>query len=119
LFELKPKEFSMVIVEPAGAYIYQVQERKLVPLSEVKQQIETTVTNERLRQVMDGLMAGVKPEVNQAYFGPMAGPSPGAVGVQGPMARPNAGALPTPQQKRTQPGSPAPKSTPSAVAKPK
>jgi hypothetical protein len=68
LFELKPNEFSKVMVQPAGAYIYQIESKKEIPLAEVKPQIEATMTNENLRRLMDGVMAGVTPEVNQAYF---------------------------------------------------
>ena len=45
LFDLKPKEFSKVMIEPAGAYIYQVLDKKQVPLAEVKPQIESNLTN--------------------------------------------------------------------------
>ncbi len=105
LFDLKPKQFSKVIIEPAGAYVYQVQERKQIPLAEVKQQIETTLTNARLHQLVDGVMAGVRPEVNQAYFGAIATAQPSTEG--GPMPNPMAGGSPIPAAKRPQPISPA------------
>jgi hypothetical protein len=114
LFELKPKEFSKVMIEPAGAYIYQVLERKKVPLASVKTQIESTMTNERLRQLVDGLMAGVKPEVNQAYFGAIAAAQSSLEG--GPMPNSTSGGQPA---QRPEPVSPTPKSTPSVAAKPK
>jgi hypothetical protein len=104
LFELKPKQFSKVIIEPAGAYIYQVQERKQIPLAEVKQQIESTLTQARLHQLVDGLMAGLKPEVNQAYFGALAA-QPGA--ASGPMPNPMAGGSANSGMHRPQPVSPA------------
>ncbi len=68
LFELKPKEFSKVMIEPAGAYVYQVEEIKRTPFDQVKSQIESTLTNERLRSMMDNIVSSVKPELNPAYF---------------------------------------------------
>jgi hypothetical protein len=68
LFELKPKEISKVMVEPAGAYIYQLIEKKTTSFAEAKPQIEATLTQDRMHQRMDAIMGSVKPEVNQAYF---------------------------------------------------
>ena len=68
MFELKPKEFSTVTVEPAGAYIYQLIEKKTTPFADVKPKIEATLTQDRMHQFMDAIMGSVKPEVNQAYF---------------------------------------------------
>jgi hypothetical protein len=104
LFELKPKEFSKVLVEPAGAYIFQVEEVMRTSFDQVKPQIESTLTNERLRAMMDGIITSVKPEMNPAYFGTMgaeAGNHPPAP-LPSRTARP-AHAAPTPQ------ASPAPK----------
>jgi hypothetical protein len=115
LFELKPKEFSKVLVEPAGAYIYQLEEKKTMPLAEVKPQIESMMTNERLRTMIDGLMGNVKPEVNQAYFRTMGAEtaSPAPVSANTPVAnRPAAAnaAVPSKQTpKRAHPASPTPK----------
>jgi hypothetical protein len=68
LFTFKPKEFSQVMIEPAGAYVYQLEESKLTPLAEVKPQIESMLTRERLQEMMQTIRGGVKPELNQAYF---------------------------------------------------
>jgi hypothetical protein len=101
VLELKPKEFSKVIVEPSGAYIYQLVDKKQTPFSDVKPQIESTLTQERMRQFMDGIMANVKPEVNQAYFRSMgAEPTP-------PQATPSA--APMPASKAAVPAVPKPK----------
>jgi hypothetical protein len=68
LFDLKPKEFSKVMVEPAGAYVYQLQEIKTIPLAEVQAQIETVLTRERLQASLQAIRSTVKPELNPAYF---------------------------------------------------
>lgn len=68
IFDLKQNEFSNVISEPAGVYIYEAGEKKQIPFGDVKEQIEATLAGERLSQSMNELRAGIKPEVNQAYF---------------------------------------------------
>jgi len=123
LFDMKPKEISKVMVEPAGAYIYEVTEKKQVPFSEVKQQIESELTNERLHQDMDQFMANVKPEANQAYFQHMAAseenqrlatPPPGA-----PRPSPSPGAAAATTKPRTASSATAAKKPASTAAKPK
>ena len=114
LFELKAKEFSKIMMEPAGAYIYQIQEKKVIPFAEVKPQIESTMTNERLHQLVDGVMAGVKPEMNQAYFSSLAASSPGTAGMQN-APKPGLGANVPPKPAQ----SPTPKTPPSTATKPK
>ncbi len=68
LFQLKPKEFSKVMIEPAGAYVFQLEELKRTPFEQVKPQIESTMTSERLRAMMDSIMTSAKSELNPAYF---------------------------------------------------
>lgn len=68
IFQLQPKEFSQVMVEPSGAYIFQLEELKRTPLDQVKPQIESMLTNERLRTMMESVVSSVKPEMNPAYF---------------------------------------------------
>lgn len=97
LFQLKPKEFSKVMIEPSGAYIYQLEELKRTPLEQIKPQIESTITNERLRAMMEKITSSVKTEPNPAYFG-MPGPE-GSSQVR--PTRPSTGPA--------SPGSPAPK----------
>lgn len=81
LFELKPNEYSKVMIEPAGAYVYQLVEKKRTPLAQVKPQIESMLTNEKVRSMMDKTMSAVKTEPNQEYFrmmptGPTSAPPP-------------------------------------------
>jgi hypothetical protein len=79
LFDLKPKEFSTVMVEPAGAYVYQLQEIKTIPLADVRAQIESLLTRERMQVALQAIRGSVRPELNQAYFHAqpaVSGPSP-------------------------------------------
>jgi hypothetical protein len=91
IFDMKPKEFTKVTVDPSGAYIYQVMEKKTIPLADVKAQIEATMTSEHLRSKMNEMMNSVKPEINQTYFREAAGepaglkePTPTAPPLQKP-----------------------------------
>ncbi len=117
LFDLKPKEFSKVLIEPAGAYVYQVVEKKLKPLSEVKSQLEATLTNERLRAQMESLTSKIKPEVNQAYFQALAAEAAAQQPnrPQSPMASPWAQSSP----KRAIPKTAAPTNSTNSTPKPK
>jgi hypothetical protein len=86
LFDLKQGELSPVMVEPAGAYIYRVEEKKAIPLDTVKVEIESQLGNQRFRQEVDSITASVKPELNEAYFksvGAVPGEAP--MGSVGPM----------------------------------
>jgi hypothetical protein len=56
------------MVETSGAYIFQLEELKRTPFDQVKPQIESMLTNERLRTMMESVVSSVKPEMNPAYF---------------------------------------------------
>jgi hypothetical protein len=68
LFQLNKGDLSQVMVEPAGAYVYKVEEKTTTPLAQVKAEIETQLTNQRMQQAMESLTSSVKPEMNEAYF---------------------------------------------------
>ncbi len=95
LFELKQGEFSKVIMEPAGAYVYQVQSKKAIPLEQVKADIENALTNDKMRQQVEGIMGSIKPEVNQAYFRGLAMEG----GQNGPPQRQSPTMMPPPAPK--------------------
>ncbi len=114
LFDLKQGELSQVMVEPAGAYIYKVVEKKTIPLDTVKAEIESKLGSEQMRTKMDQLTSSVKPELNEAYFRTFQGPGPGMIG---PAARPtmNGGPAPAPQNRPARPAAqkaPTPSPTP-------
>lgn len=70
VFELKPGEVSQVISDSGGHYIYRMNSKDLVPLDQAKDEIHTTLQNQRTRELMDKLNASFKVETNEAYFGP-------------------------------------------------
>jgi PPIC-type PPIASE domain len=102
LFDLKEGELSQVMVEPAGAYVYKVVEKKTTPLEAVKADIESQMVNNKMKEQMDAITGSVKPELNPAYFQTRGGPD-NAIGPAGmPPVRP------TPRPVQVVPGKPAP-----------
>lgn len=123
LFELKKGELSKVIVEPAGAYAYRVEETTTSPLEQVKPEIESQLANQHMQQQMEALTGTIKPEINQAYFRGMTGGerdrevhalTPPA-NQETPKASPTLKTSPTPKASPTKPKS----TTPKASATPK
>ncbi|HUN88043.1 MAG TPA: peptidylprolyl isomerase [Terriglobales bacterium] len=110
LFDLKQGEFSPVMVEPAGAYIYRVESKSTVPLDQVRAEIESQLASQRMRAKMDELTQSIKPELNQAYFGTLGLQAPGPmrpVGAQAPSRGVSATTKPAAQQATPPATSPA------------
>jgi parvulin-like peptidyl-prolyl isomerase len=76
IFDLKSGEVSQPIVQPEGIYIYKLESKKTVPLNDVRAEIEQTMQNEKLRNSLEAVFNGVKPELNENYFGGHAAPKP-------------------------------------------
>ena len=74
LFDLKQGELSSVTVEPAGAYIYRLEEKKTTPLETVRAEIESKLQTQTLKDQVEALTSSVKPDVNEAYFKSLNGP---------------------------------------------
>lgn len=116
LFELKQGDLSQVMVEPAGAYVYKVMEKKTIPLDTVKMEIESRLGNDQMRSKMEELTSSVRSELNEAYFRTFQGPGPGMIGPAGMRPPANAGGpAPAAQNHVAQPAaqkSPMPSPTP-------
>jgi len=67
--DLKPGEVSEPFSDTSGHYIYKLLSKKMLPLDSVKQEIRTTLSNERYRDAMKPFQTG-SAELNEAYFGP-------------------------------------------------
>jgi len=105
LFDLKQGELSQVMIEPAGAYIYRVEEKKVTPLETVKSEIQSQLGNQKMRTEMEALTSSIKPDLNEAYFRSQAGPPMGP-GMVGPAnSSPRVTVAPGPTAQKT----PAPK----------
>jgi hypothetical protein len=91
VFELKAGDVSQVINDSGGHYIYKVKGKEQIALDQAKNEIHSTLQNQRTREMMDKVNNSFKAETNEAYFGP-AGP-----GMQGPPPRiPNPRMVPAP-----------------------
>ena len=114
LFDLNKGDYSKVSVEPAGAYVYQLEEKKTIPLEQTKPEIEQALTSEHMRKQMESITSSIKPEVNEAYFRAM---SEGERPPQAMMPAPQEPQASGPATKRPMPTRPATtKATPAKSA---
>ena len=106
VLQLKPGEISPVVQDPSGLYIYKLESKRPLPLDGVKQEIQNTLTGQKVQQEMEAFTHSMNPVLNPQYFGP-----PPAVGA-GPQHMPGA-AIP-PVQKAPGAAAPASGTAPSA-----
>ena len=103
VFELKAGEVSQVIGDSGGHYIYKVNSKDLPTLDQVKDEIHSTLQNQKTRDAMEKLNGSFKAVTNDAYFGP-GGVTPGLPPRRGPNPHMAPGPMGT--------GAPAPQSQP-------
>ena len=100
IFALNPGEVSKLFDNPGGFYLYKVESKRTLPLTEVKEEIQRKLQPEKLNDARKAITEKVKSDFNEKYFG-------------GPVAA--AGAAPAPGKSSTAPAgtakqpSPAPK----------
>ena len=70
VFDLKPGDVSQVISDTGGHYIYKLNSKTEVPLDQAKNEIQSKLQNDRMREKMDKLNNSFKVDANDAYFGP-------------------------------------------------
>src|SRR5580704_1946740 len=89
-FDLKPGQVSELFSHPDGFYVYKLVSEQMIPLTEAKTQIHSTLQSDRMQASMELLLGSVDPELNPACFGSPAPdrPSPD----QAPQASPQGGA---------------------------
>ena len=91
IFDLQPGQISEVLNEPGGLYIFKMESKKKLSLADATPEINRVLEQQRMKEAVDKLTGGIKPELNQEYFGeaPPAMPAmhPGA---GGPPSRPPA-----------------------------
>jgi hypothetical protein len=116
VFTLKKGDLSKTIVDAAGASVYQVQDTKMVPLEQVKPEIEAQLASEKMKQQLESLSNVAKPDLNQAYFSsfkteePVRAMTPGGAPMPSPRVSGSPSSSPKPATPKT--GSTAPKATP-------
>ncbi|MGH9523097.1 MAG: peptidylprolyl isomerase, partial [Terriglobales bacterium] len=69
VFNLAPGAVSEPIDEPAAIYIYKLVSKDVQPLAQVEAEIKRNLEQQRFQADMEKIVAGTKPELNQAYFG--------------------------------------------------
>ena len=100
IFALNAGEVSKLYDNPGGFYLYKVESKRTLPLTEVKEEIQRKLQPEKLNDARKAITEKVKSNFNEKYFG-------------GPVAA--AGAAPAPGKSSTTPAgtakqpSPAPK----------
>ncbi len=70
VFDLKQGDVSQVISDTGGHYIYKLNSKTEIPLEQAKNEIQSKVQNDRMREMMDKLNNSFKVDANEAYFGP-------------------------------------------------
>jgi hypothetical protein len=108
VFELKPGDVSQVINDSGGHYIYKVEGKDMPTLDQVKDEIHTTLQNQRTREMMDKVNGSFKVETNEAYFGP------GGPGMVPPPRVPNPRMAPSPMAPAAGQQTPPPAQPPAA-----
>jgi len=87
VFSMKAGDISQPFTDTGASYIYKMVSEKQKPLSDVKQQIAKMLHDQMMREKIQELTDAVKPELNEAYFGPEKKPE-----------EPQTGTLHAPQQ---------------------
>lgn len=105
VFELKPGDVSDVISDTGGHYIYKMVSKDEAPLEQVKDEIHSTLQNQRYRELMDKINGSVKVDQNDAYFG-AGGPMIPPPRMPGARMAPGAPAVPTAQPQTPPPAQP-------------
>ena len=106
IFDLKQGDVSQVINDSGGHYIYKINSKQELPFDQVKNEIHSTLQNQRTREMMDKVNNSFKSETNEAYFGP-GGP------MQAPPPRlPNPRMAPAPTSPQAAPPSAPPAQAP-------
>jgi parvulin-like peptidyl-prolyl isomerase len=70
VFKLKAGEISQPFIDTGAAYLYKMVSERQKPLDEVKPQIAKVLHDQMMRQKIQELTDSVKPQLNEAYFGP-------------------------------------------------
>jgi parvulin-like peptidyl-prolyl isomerase len=114
VFALKPGEVSQLFDTASGWYLYKLESKRQVPLSDVREELTRRLQPQKFTDARTAIANSVKPDFNPDYFGatttsPVTAASPrgAAQTPKGPRlprgAAPPAPAQPAPQPQPTQP----------------
>ena len=109
VLDLNTGQVSQVMAEPNGYYIYKVVSKDTKPLEQAHDQIRTTLAQQRMQDMMEGIQQSAKTTLNEAYFGPPATPAAGAGAGAPPPPQMNPPAKPETSKEQDKTEAPAPK----------
>jgi hypothetical protein len=95
VMDLKPGEVSVVIVDLNGFFIYKMNAKSTMPVTEAREEIKATLRSERMQAAMQAVQQSATVTLDENYFGP-------EMPARGPMLPP--GAMPPPPAKPPAPG---------------
>jgi hypothetical protein len=75
IIALKSGQVSALLEDGQGFYIYKVDSKRMVPLQSVSKDIENAVQAQRTQQAVQKIFDSMKPQLNDAYFGPAEPPA--------------------------------------------
>jgi PPIC-type PPIASE domain len=113
VLDLKAGEVSPLYTEANGFYVYKLVSKETKPLDQARDEIRTTLAQQRLQDAMSKYQQEDKATLNEAYFGPASPPAPPRMGPASSPA-PAPGGKPQPQ---TPPGTAAKPAPPEAPQK--
>lgn len=76
ILPLKSGEVSQVMEDGQAYYIYKVESKRLQPLDAVQKDIEKILQQEQAQKTLKGILDNIKPQLNEAYFGPEPAKTP-------------------------------------------
>jgi hypothetical protein len=89
VMDLKAGQISEVIVDPNGFFIYKLNGKDTLPLSQAHDEIKATMRSQRLQDAMQSVQQSVTLTFDESYFGP-------EMPARGPMLPPPATTQPAP-----------------------
>jgi bifunctional DNA-binding transcriptional regulator/antitoxin component of YhaV-PrlF toxin-antitoxin module len=95
VLELKPGEVSEVFSEAAGYYVYKLVSKEVPPLEQVRGEVQNTLRNQKLQDLVQALRNSATMQLNDDYFVVPAQTAPGL-------------AAPVPAKPPAKPGAPSP-----------
>jgi foldase protein PrsA len=104
VLDLKAGEVSGLFTEANGYYVYKVVSKETKPLDQARDEIRTTLSQQRLQDAMAKYQRENKATLNEAYFGPAGPPvpprssSPALAGKPQPAAPPANAGKPAPPE---------------------
>lgn len=69
VFALQPGQVSEVETEPFSFVIYKVEEKHVLPLERVREEIRREIEKKKMDAVLKSVLDGIRADLNENYFG--------------------------------------------------